>query len=198
MAVPSLHSTWQEQGSVYAHLVNIRFNLPSTAVFYCGLHVAVQRLLSIEFYSTWRTAGPLVQRRKGNVKHAIENTLHIKMLSNYHMKSCQVVWVTKVDPVWERQGERVLFILCWLQQPWEYLDLFIFACVNIRQWVYFPWKCFMDCKRQRGGEREERVVEGRKLRTKSWTGANNPTTARKGEVSSLFLFFFSCLWLSYI
>lgn len=106
------------------------------------------------------------------------------------MKSCQVVWVTKVDPVWERQGERVLFILCWLQQPWEYLDLFIFACVNIRQWVYFPWKCFMDCKRQRGGEREERVVEGRKLRTKSWTGANNPTTARKGEVSSLFLFFF--------
>lgn len=80
-------------------------------------------------------------------------------------------------------------------------QLFVFACWNIRHCVFFPWKCFVEYKRHRGGETEE---SGRREETKNkklnW--CQQPSFNRKkvggGGFLFLYFFFFSFALLSLV
>lgn len=76
-------------------------------------------------------------------------------------------------------------------------QLFVFACWNIRHCVFFPWKCFVEYKRHRGGETEE---SGRREETKNkklnWCQQPSFNRKKVGGGGFLFLKFFSSLLLS--
>lgn len=97
----------------------------------------------------------------------------------------------------KRQGQKWhVFTPCWQQQLWQSFnsyDHYLHSCVWISDIEYVftgiaSWIVW--------GIEEEMVVEGRKLRTKSWTGANNPTSTGKGGGGGPFFLFFPSFFFS--